>query len=429
MPTEKKKTNPFKPADILVSRTDERGVIRSANAAFQRVSGYPWEELRNAPHKLVRHPETPKGVFWQIWKTLQEGEPIGAFFKNKDLNGESYWVFAVATPLQDGFFSCQMMPSGEMFDTVKSLYAEMLALEAKDECTPEQSADFLLERLKERGYDTYRAFMSAAIADQTTLRNKTLKRPPEKCVLHLMECQKHWEVLKEEMNNTINSFQIFEKLPVNMRIQAAQLGTEGIPLSIIAGNFGKMTDSIEALANQFLEGGLGLEMKIQSGKLLIGVERVQTEVAEISAKEKADFEGIDFAEEARFMRDQNDHYRAIAQKSLNEVLLQIDDFSDMFDAVKTFYTGISVTRVMADIEIGQVTTLATSSLSAIVEELEGFLNTEGQRLSRMSAALKQIRLEIRRTLAEVARNSRKTLPLKGQATSRQRHTLEQTTSP
>lgn len=39
--------------EIFYSRTDHRGIIRAGNDIFQRVSGFSWEKLIGAPHKIV----------------------------------------------------------------------------------------------------------------------------------------------------------------------------------------------------------------------------------------------------------------------------------------------------------------------------------------------------------------------------------------
>lgn len=65
---------PFGLHEVFISRTDERGVIKAANYVFKRVTHYEWEELLGAPHKIIRHPDMPKGVFQLFWDTLKRGE-------------------------------------------------------------------------------------------------------------------------------------------------------------------------------------------------------------------------------------------------------------------------------------------------------------------------------------------------------------------
>ena len=123
---------PFGLNEVFFSRTDSRGVIRAGNYVFRRVGAYPWEELIGAPHKVIRHPDMPKGVFSLFWDTIQRGESIGAYVKNKAKDGLYYWVFAVVVPCGDGYLSARIKPSSKLFDEVRGLYAKMLKRE-KDE--------------------------------------------------------------------------------------------------------------------------------------------------------------------------------------------------------------------------------------------------------------------------------------------------------
>ena len=69
----------FAPEDIIVSKTDLRGVITYANGVFQRVSGYSEAELIGRPHNLIRHPDMPACVFRLLWDALNEGSEIFAY--------------------------------------------------------------------------------------------------------------------------------------------------------------------------------------------------------------------------------------------------------------------------------------------------------------------------------------------------------------
>ena len=93
---------PFHLNEVFFSRTDSRGVIQSGNYVFHRVANYEWPDMLGAPHKLIRHPDSPKGLFWLFWDTLKRGETIGAYVKNRARDGLYYWVFAVAMPCAGG---------------------------------------------------------------------------------------------------------------------------------------------------------------------------------------------------------------------------------------------------------------------------------------------------------------------------------------
>jgi hypothetical protein len=67
---------PFGLEESFYSRTDTRGIIASGNFVFQRVSHYSWEELIGAPHKTIRHPDMPKGLFSLFWDTIKRANQL-----------------------------------------------------------------------------------------------------------------------------------------------------------------------------------------------------------------------------------------------------------------------------------------------------------------------------------------------------------------
>ena len=43
--------------DLIVSKTDLKGIITYANDDLIRIGGYPKNELINSPHSILRHPD------------------------------------------------------------------------------------------------------------------------------------------------------------------------------------------------------------------------------------------------------------------------------------------------------------------------------------------------------------------------------------
>lgn len=125
----------FDEEQIIVSKTDLRGVITYANDVFQQVSGYSEAELLGEPHNLIRHPGMPACVFRLLWDTLKSGEEIFAYVLNLAKNGDEYWVFAHVTPSFDargqivGYHSNRRVPYPDALPKVRSLYAQLLSLE------------------------------------------------------------------------------------------------------------------------------------------------------------------------------------------------------------------------------------------------------------------------------------------------------------
>ena len=147
----------FDPRQFFYSRTDRRGVIRGGNRLFFEVSGYGPDALIGAPHKVVRHPDMPRGVFHLLWQTIQANEPMGAFVKNLAGDGRYYWVFATVLPLDDGYLSVRLGAQGPLFDKTQAIYARMLRAEAEG-MTPEASGQLLLRELAAQVEESVRSY-------------------------------------------------------------------------------------------------------------------------------------------------------------------------------------------------------------------------------------------------------------------------------
>ena len=114
----------------LISTTDARGVITYCNDAFVEISGFSREELLNAPHNTVRHPDVPPAVFEHMWSTLKQGLPWMGIVKNRSKNGDHYWVNAYVTPMFEnqkvvGFESVRVKPTAEQIKRAEALYSRL----------------------------------------------------------------------------------------------------------------------------------------------------------------------------------------------------------------------------------------------------------------------------------------------------------------
>lgn len=149
-----------------MSKTDTKGLIRYANEAFRRVSGYAEVELIGQPHNIVRHPDTPRGVFHLMWEHLGAGEEIFVYLNNLASDGSHYWVLAHVTPTFGpgerivGFHSNRRSPSRRAVARVEPLYARMRAEESRHRRAADAaraSAQMLVTELADqrRTYDEF----------------------------------------------------------------------------------------------------------------------------------------------------------------------------------------------------------------------------------------------------------------------------------
>ena len=148
--------------EIIVSKTNLKGLITYANDVFLRVSGYSASELIGKPHNIIRHPDMPRCVFKLLWDTIQSGDEVFAYVLNMARNGDAYWVFAHITPSYDpggrmvGFHSNRRVPYTDALSSVRDLYRTLREEEyrhASPSTALAASSSLLTEILRERSLD------------------------------------------------------------------------------------------------------------------------------------------------------------------------------------------------------------------------------------------------------------------------------------
>ncbi|WP_419763928.1 MAG: response regulator [Arcobacter sp.] len=85
----------------IVSKTDLKGNITFANDFFCELAKYRRDELIGQPHNIIRHPDSPKDVFKNLWETIQKGETWHGKIKNLAKDGSVYYVNSTVIPIFD----------------------------------------------------------------------------------------------------------------------------------------------------------------------------------------------------------------------------------------------------------------------------------------------------------------------------------------
>ena len=127
----------FDEDELIVSKTNNKGLLTYANDIFLRLAGFQEDEVIGQPHNLIRHPDMPRAVFKLLWNKVQSGHEIFAYVINMSKNGDHYWVLAHVTPSYDnngnivGYHSNRRLPSRSAIETIKPVYARLLAEEKR----------------------------------------------------------------------------------------------------------------------------------------------------------------------------------------------------------------------------------------------------------------------------------------------------------
>jgi diguanylate cyclase (GGDEF)-like protein/PAS domain S-box-containing protein len=85
--------------NVLISITDNNGVIIDASKAFIDLVGYSKEELLGQTHNILKHEDTEQSFYSSMWSEIKNGKIFKCEIKNKKKNGEIYWAKLTITPV------------------------------------------------------------------------------------------------------------------------------------------------------------------------------------------------------------------------------------------------------------------------------------------------------------------------------------------
>ena len=158
--TPKNSEKVFAKDEILVTKTDLKGIITYANRGFMDIVEMDEKTLVGSPHNIIRHPDMPKIIFKYLWTYLQNKEEIHAYVKNICADGSYYWVMANVTPSYlngkvVGYHSSRRSPTPEAMQIIKPLYEQLLRAEKSAGISA--SEKIMNDLLKEKGvnYDEF----------------------------------------------------------------------------------------------------------------------------------------------------------------------------------------------------------------------------------------------------------------------------------
>lgn len=267
--------------ELFFSITNPKSNITFANDVFMRLSKYNEKEMIGQLHKIIRHPDMPRAVFNIFWDFLKANKSVATYVKNLSKDGSYYWVMALAFPCKGGYLSVRLKPGSALFEVTKKMYAQTLHHEKEMEQTlgkkkaMESAQTFLLQLLKNAGFDNYEAFMHAALEAELAHQSKNLN--PQKRRLSKDRLAKvapnllKLSELLEDMVNTREELKVMHNvilehseyvlslsrtillLSLNAQIGSNRLQSEEHPLSIVAEKMGEQSSNGEQLLKSLKE--------------------------------------------------------------------------------------------------------------------------------------------------------------------------------
>ncbi|MFT6458284.1 PAS domain-containing protein [Pseudophaeobacter arcticus] len=386
---------PFGLNEVFFSRTDERGVIEAGNYVFKRVANYEWEELIGAPHKIIRHPDMPKGVFQLFWDTLKAGESIGAYVKNKAKDGLYYWVFAVVVPCKGGYLSARISPSSTLFDQVKTIYNELRQAETKDGITPEESAEKLLDWIRAKGFENYHQFATHAMSEELLARDVGLERPKDQKITDLRKMMSNAETLVEETQGLVKDFDAMHTIPHNLRVIASRIEPSGGPVTVLSQNYGAMS---REMSDWFAAHVMGensnfntIKLAVTNSLFVVGMARILNECDTQLQTERRSFSDIDMEAERKILSELVTAETERAHKGVEEVNHEADRIMRACQVMHRQFLGLSSTRVLCKIESARLPE-SGETLSDIIDQLGVFQERISRRLDDITKLSNEIRM-------------------------------------
>jgi len=385
-------------SELFYSRTDRRGVILAGNEIFQRVTGYDWPELLGAPHRLLRHPDMPRGVFRILWDALGKGNPMGAYVKSRTRSGQSYWDFAVMMPIPGGFLSVRLRPSSPLFTRIREIYEDLTAREGAG-LDPEESAHWLRGVAHTEGFSSYTSFMAYALGQELTARDVQLERPVDTRTRVLTEMNGVLEETAREQGRLLRSFDALQSIPNNMRIVASRMEPTGGPISVISENYKISSQAI----SQRLHGFAGardslidrVSREVAKALFLLGCGRVLGEMNACFVA-TAPVRGIDWeVERALLLKLERD----CARDGRDAMLRAVEHAATLNRAsaeVRRHMLGLDTIRVLGRVECGRMRD--AGGLTAAIDQLDAFHTEIKGRLETIMRLSEQIGLSMGRYL-------------------------------
>lgn len=361
-------------------------MIKSGNYVFRRVAHYDWDELEGAPHKLIRHPDMPRAVFWLLWETIKAGRPVGAYVKNRAKDGLHYWVYAVIAPIEGGYLSARIKPTSPMLATVEDLYADLRRRENDERLDPGKSAEELLDRIRDLGFPSYEAFSTHALAEELIARDVLLDTTVSGRTHAMNRTLQHAEQLKIESEALAADFNAMATVPHNLRVIASRIEATGGPISTLSKNYGSMSrdmsDWFEANVIGENSNFAGIKTSVTTSLFIHGMSRILVECDRQLEFERRKLGHLDIDEERTILRSLVAHYTDKAASARDHVLDESRRILAACEKMDRHVLGLSTTRVMCKIESARSTT-AGDSLGDIIAQLKVFQDRISGRLDQI----------------------------------------------
>jgi PAS fold len=366
------KETSFNFSEIFFSRTNSKGVIDSYNRTFEKISEHPGSELLNSPHNIVRHPDTPRGVFKLMWENIQAGKPVATYVKNLSKSGSYYWVYALVLPIEKGYLSLRLKPSSAIFDKIPSLFRKMCEIEKSSDLS--KSTALLHDAISEFGFNKYSSFMTRALTEELTGRDEKLKQSGrlteassltsrsqvamKRAFYDLSLSSQQIEAIHQHSLVITRSFAELGFLSINMATASEHAGIRGQAMSEVTIGFSMVAKEIQEQIKLFDDRLTSLLESVEQSQFDLGCARLQIEMMTDFIKES---EFSTDAEKAQSHQEDLFLLNKLTNDSIERTITRVNSLRQLFsyflrtleELLKTV-NGMELIRITGKIEVAKI---------------------------------------------------------------------------
>ncbi|EQC48293.1 PAS domain protein [Bacteriovorax sp. BSW11_IV] len=357
----------FDPREMFFSRTDERGVIKAGNNFFREISGYEWDELIEKPHKVLRHPDVPKAIFYYFWQEIRAKRPIGAFVKNKCKDGSYYWVFGLALPISDSYISIRIKPTSEKFNFIFSIYEELVVIEKAS--SQEESLKILVQRLNENGFENYQSFMTQVLIQELQSRNNLIQGKNAKAYGEMISLLQNRIDLKEGVQKIFSYHDDNKWASLNLDILSSHLDTSVKTFTVVSQKYQELVEEIKIHMKHFEEEALKVDENLFGCLFLVSANFLVKEIVS-KFKENKEVEYCDVEKEFEYFGPLERKYENEALDSISVINGLILSFSRISQKLRNHLIALDLIRLSGRIELNRIG--GDSDVKNILDQLQLF---------------------------------------------------------
>lgn len=86
---------------VVTATTKTNTIITAVSTAYAKLSGYSKEELIGQKINILKHPDAPKEIYKDLWRTIGKGKEWSGDLHNIHKDGSSYWIEQTIIPIKD----------------------------------------------------------------------------------------------------------------------------------------------------------------------------------------------------------------------------------------------------------------------------------------------------------------------------------------